>query len=88
MVEATQERTRVWLFFDAETGPVLRQRAFFPTYYADANYDVEFDDYRRVAGVLLPFTVRVINPAGSGAVLREIKARELDPKIDSSVFDK
>lgn len=78
VVEATSGNTRAWLFFDAQNGLLLRQRTFFASFFADGSWDVEFDDYRPVGKLMLPFIVRVLNPAGSGAVIRQATARALD----------
>lgn len=77
-VEANSGTTRAWLFFDAQTGLLLRQRTFFASFFADGSWDVEFDDYRPVGKLVLPFIVRVVNPAGSGAVIRQATARTVD----------
>lgn len=88
VVEATNNGLRTWLFFDAHTGYLLRRRSYLPTFFADACWDVEFDDYRPVGPLTLPSTVRVINFAGSGVVVREVTARKLDPKFDAKLFEK
>lgn len=84
LVEATNGHTRTWLFFDAQTGLLLRQRSFFPSFFADGSWDVEFDDYRPVDKLTLPFMVRVVNPAGSGAVIRQATSRALDVQPDAA----
>lgn len=88
VVEATRGGLRTWLFFDAQTGYLLRRRTYEPSFFADACWDLEFGDYRPAGKVMLPFTIRVINSAGEGLVIREATARTLDPKFDASLFEK
>jgi len=88
VVEATKGGLRTWLFFDARTGYLLRRRTYLPSFFADACWDVEFDDYRPAGQLTLPSTVRVINFAGNGVVVREVTARKLDPKLDAKLFEK
>ena len=86
VVEAMHNGERVWLYFDQQTGLLLRRRTFFPTYFTDASWDVEFDDYRRVGRVMLPFLVQILNPGGNGLTIRRAKERVLLQNIDASLF--
>jgi hypothetical protein len=87
VVEAVNKGSRTWFFFDARTGYLLRQRTYFPSFFADACRDVEFDDYRPAGRLMVPFTIRVINPAGSGVEIFEASMRALDPKFDTHSFE-
>jgi photosynthetic reaction center cytochrome c subunit len=88
IVEAMDHGERVWLYFDQQTGLLLRHRTFFPTYFADGCWDVEFDDYKRVGPVMLPFLVQILNPGGNGLTIRRAKERALLPNLDAKLFTK
>jgi Photosynthetic reaction centre cytochrome C subunit len=88
IVEARHHGERVWLYFDQQTGLLLRRRTFFPTYFADGCWDVEFDNYKRVGPVMLPFLVQILNPSGNGLTIRKAKERVLLPNPDAKLFTK
>ena len=88
VVEAKDRGERVWLYFDQHTGLLLRRREFFPTYFADACWDKDFDDYRQVGPVMLPFLVQILNPSGNGLTVRKAKERVLLPNVDAKLFTK
>ena len=46
-------------FFDAETGLLLRQVVLTPTVLTPIPEQIDYEDYRDVNGVKLPFTIRV-----------------------------
>jgi len=86
VVEANDRGERVWLYFDQQTGLLLRRRGFFPTYFADGSWDMEFDDYRQVGPVMLPFVVQILNSSGNGLTIRKAKERVLLPNSDAKLF--
>jgi hypothetical protein len=53
------EKKRERLFFDAETGLLVRRITYTETPVGVIPEQIDFDDYRVVDGVKLPFTVRV-----------------------------
>lgn len=88
VVEVNDGGEREWLYFDQKTGLLLRRRGFFPTYFADGCSDMEFDDYRQVGPVKLPFLVQILNPSGNGLTIRKVKERVLLPNFDAKLFTK
>jgi hypothetical protein len=88
VVEVNDNGERVWLYFDQQSGLLLRRRGFFPTYFADACWDMEFDDYKQVGPVMLPFLVQILNPSGNGLTIRRAKERVLLPNLDPKLFTK
>lgn len=88
VVEAKDHGERVWLYFDEKTGMLLRKRTFSPSFFADECWDVEYDDYRRVGGVTLPFLVQILNPSGNGLTIRKAKERVMVQKPDAKLFAK
>jgi hypothetical protein len=51
----TASRTRVKLFFDQRSGLLVRNVRFIPTPVGTVPVQVDYGDYRDVAGVKLPF---------------------------------
>jgi cytochrome c553 len=51
----TASRTRVKLFFDTRTGLLMRNVRFIPTPVGAVPVQVDYGDYREVAGVKLPY---------------------------------
>jgi|GEM_PF-1656402 len=88
VVEARDHGERVWLYFDNKTGLLLRRRAFSPSYFADSCWDIEYDDYRRVGPVVLPYLVQILNPSGNGLTIRKVKERALVRNLDARLFAK
>jgi photosynthetic reaction center cytochrome c subunit len=60
------------LFFDAETALLRRRILFVPTPIGDDPQQVDFDDYRRIGGVFVPFaiTVTVLDDNHYGSTIR------------------
>jgi hypothetical protein len=86
VVEGNDKDEKAWFYFDQQTGFLLRRRGFFPTYFGDACWDMEFDDYRRVGSVMLPFMVQILNPSGNGLTIRRAKERVLLTDVDAKLF--
>lgn len=78
------------LYFDTETGLLLRRATFFRTPLGDSPFQMDFDDYRTVAGVKMPFLVRM-NPAGprtelgTSSTLR-VKNIKVNVPLDDALF--
>jgi hypothetical protein len=88
VVEADDKGTRKNFFFDVATGLLLRQRIFFPSFYADGSMDIEYADYKRVGDFQLPFTIRVINAGGEGLTIRRMTSRRLNVPVNAGAFAK
>jgi hypothetical protein len=81
------------LYFDSQTGLLLRKWTYVVAVSGKSPYQVDFDDYRDTgSGVKVPFTVR-ISPAGQRTVLqttstlRIVKVQDNVP-VDAAVFVK
>jgi hypothetical protein len=81
------------LYFDTQTGLLLRKQTVLPTPIGDSPFQTDFDDYRDTgSGVKFPFLIRM-NPASARtelapeATLRVIKVEDNVP-IDSAKFVK
>ena len=55
---ALPDKRRAWLFFDSETGLLLRRIVWTITIAGPDPEQIDFEDYREVDGVKAPFTIR------------------------------
>jgi len=76
----------IQLFFDVESGLLLRRVNVTNATLGPLNVQWDFSDYRDVSGIKLPFLVRT-----SDVVIRSVDRRFSEIKLDSSlnenVFD-
>lgn len=75
------------LYFDMQSGLLLRRLTLTPTPVGNIPQQTDFDDYRDVGGIELPFVVRVdtIDPRG-GATRRYSEIR-LNADVDDKIFE-
>jgi hypothetical protein len=59
VVQATTGTTRVKLFFDQQTGLLTRVVRFSQTIVGSVPTEIDYSDYREVAGVKMPFEWRL-----------------------------
>ena len=85
----TADKKRERLFFDAETGLLLRRISYTETMIGIIPEQTDFEDYRDVDGVKLPFIIKLspvdVGNPGSTRTFTEIK---LNVPIDDSKFNK
>src|SRR5204863_7198318 len=81
------------LYFDTQTGLLLRKQTVLPTPIGDSPYQTDFDDYRDTgSGVKVPFLIHM-NPAtprtelAPAATLRITKVQDKSP-TDGAKFVK
>jgi hypothetical protein len=75
------------LFFDVETGLLLRRITYLRTMIGTIPEQFDFEDYRDVDGVKLPFTIRVSSvDAGNPVSVRTFTEMKLNATIDESKF--
>lgn len=80
----SRDDSREKLYFDAETGFLIRKLVSFKTAFGTIPEVTEFEDYREVNGVKLPFTITWSRPPfGSVRKFTEIK---LNVSVDDSRF--
>ncbi len=85
----TADKKRERLFFDAENGLLLRRVTYTETMIGIIPEQTDFEDYRDVDGVKLPFTVRVSSVDGGNPVsTRTFTEIKLNVAVDDSKFDK
>ena len=74
------------LFFDIQTGLLLRRLIEIETVLGNVPIATEFDDYREVGGVKVPFTIGIATPTSTTTLkFTEIK---LNDPIGDDRFDK
>ncbi|MEA2162262.1 MAG: photosynthetic reaction center cytochrome c subunit [Thermoanaerobaculia bacterium] len=80
------EHSRQRLYFDAATGLVLRRVVTVDSPVGRLPTQTDFEDYRDVAGVKVPFTVRVASINGGQSSTRKYTSIELGAPVDEKVF--
>ncbi len=76
------------LFFDTQTGLLVRKGTATATALGDYAIQTDYDDYRDVGGVKVPYLVQTIgiSPADGGTT--HIEKVEINPQIDAGLFVK
>jgi hypothetical protein len=76
------------LFFDVETGLLVRRTTSTTTPVGTIPEQVDFSDYRDVDGLKLPFTIKVSSIDPTYSVVRKFTEIKLNPSIDAKRFNK
>ena len=76
------------LFFDTQTGLLVRKETATGTAFGDYALQTDYDDYRDVGGVKMPYLIRAIgiSPADGGTT--HIEKVEINPQLDAGRFTK
>jgi photosynthetic reaction center cytochrome c subunit len=74
------------LFFDVESGLLVRRYWEAPTYFGQLPNSSDFDSYRKVGNVWSPFVIR--RSRGGQTFLQTITELKLNAKINESIFKK
>jgi photosynthetic reaction center cytochrome c subunit len=83
------DNKRERLFFDAENGLLRRRIRYTPIMIGIVPDQTDFEDYREVMGVKLPFSIRVSSlDARSAPITRRFAEIKLNVPIDGSKFNK
>ncbi len=83
------EQTSEEFFFDVQSGLLLRRHILEQTVFGGFQIQADFDDYREVGGVKMPFIVRWSSPGGAWGTktsLRILEVRQNEP-IGDDKFD-
>ena len=75
------------LFFDIETGLLLRRVNVTNTMLGPLNVQWDFSDYRDISGLKLPFVIRTSDVASYDTVVRRFSEIKIDATLDDSIFD-
>src|SRR5689334_4545471 len=74
------------LFFDVQTGFLVRRSSETRTFFGALSNATDFDDYKKVGSIWLPFTIRRIR---SGTTfMQHIAEYKLNVKIEDAMFKK
>lgn len=73
-------------YFDAQTGLLLRQLTLREMFLNTVPEQVDYDDYRDVGGVKMPFTVRVSGVNPNSTTTRKFTEIKTNVPVDASVF--
>jgi hypothetical protein len=84
----TADNKRERLYFDAQTGLLLRRSLTVPTMIGVIPEQVDFEDYRDVGGMKLPFTIRVSSIDPIFSTTRKFSEITLNVPVDQSKFSK
>lgn len=76
------------LFFDAQTGLLLRRITTTPTMVGLIPEQVDYDDYRDVDGLKLPFTIRVTAIVPVSSSTRKFTEIKLNVPVNETKFNK
>ena len=74
------------LFFDVQTGLLTRRSWETPTYFGPLPSSIDYDDYRKVGNVRLPFVSR--RSRSGTTFLLTITELKVNPPVDDSIFKK
>jgi zinc protease len=82
----TADNHREQLFFDAETGLLRRRISYLETPIGVIPNQIDFEDYRDVDGVKVPFTVKVLSVEPGLVSTRIYTEIKLNAPVDDSKF--
>ena len=77
----------IQLFFDVESGLLLRRVNVTNTMLGPLNVQWDFSDYRDVSGIRLPFLIRTSDVSSYDTVVRRFSEIKIDSSVNENVFD-
>jgi photosynthetic reaction center cytochrome c subunit len=77
----------IQLFFDVESGLLLRRVNVTNTMLGPLNVQWDFSDYRDVSGIKLPFVIRTSDVSAFDTVVRRFSEIKIDSSLKEDVFD-
>jgi hypothetical protein len=77
----------IQLFFDLESGLLLRRINVTHTMLGPLNVQWDFSDYRDVGGIKLPFLIRTSDVSSYDTVVRRFSEIKIDSALNDNVFD-
>ena len=87
VIGTTADNRQERLFFDAETGLLLRRITYMTTLLGLIPEQIDFEDYRDVDGVKFPFTIRVSTiEVGNPVSTRTFSEMKLNALVDEGKF--
>lgn len=80
-------RTKTMWYFDAATGLLLRERTTTETALVPLQEQIDYDDYRRVDGVMLPFVMRASDGSPFSTSTRVFTSIKHNVDVDDATFE-
>jgi len=77
----------IQLFFDVESGLLLRRVNVTNTMLGPLNVQWDFSDYRDVSGIKLPFLIRTSDVSSYDTVVRKFSEIKIDSSVKEDVFE-
>jgi photosynthetic reaction center cytochrome c subunit len=77
----------IQLFFDVESGLLVRRVNVTNTMLGPLNVQWDFSDYRDVSGIKLPFLIRTSDVSAYDTVVRRFSEIKIDSSLKEDVFD-
>ncbi len=77
----------IQLFFDVETGLLLRRVNVTNTMLGPLNVQWDFSDYRDVSGLKVPFVIRTSDVSPYDTVVRRFSEIKVDSSVNENVFE-
>ena len=87
LAHVLNQDTTIRFFFDTQTGLLLRELTTTRTMLAPLPDQVDFEDYRDVDGVKLPFTIRTSDAAPYSTATRRFTEIKHNVAVDDNVFN-
>ena len=88
IIGTTPDNRQERLFFDAETGLLLRRISYLTTLLALIPEQIDFEDYRDVDGVKFPFVIRLSTIEVSNPIsTRTFSEMKLNAPVDEAKFN-
>jgi photosynthetic reaction center cytochrome c subunit len=84
----TTDNRRERLYFDAQTGLLVRRVTSTSTMIGVIPEQVDFEDYKNVDGLMLPFTVRISSTDPNITSTRKFSEVKLNVPVDETKFNK
>ena len=85
---ANVDGRREQLFFDVETGFLVRRITSTTTLVGIIPEQIDFSDYREVDGMKLPFTIKVSAIDPNYSLVRKFTEIKVNPNVDPKRFNK
>jgi hypothetical protein len=84
----TTDNRRERLYFDAETGLLVRRVTSVPTMIGMIPEQIDFQDYKNVDGLMVPFTIRISSVDPNISSTRKFTEVKLNVPVDETKFNK
>jgi hypothetical protein len=81
------DNKRERLYFDVESGLLRRRVSYIPTMVGTIPQQTDFEDYRKVGGLRLPFTIQGYVDANSPIIIRKFTEIKFNTPVDGSKFN-